>query len=174
MVELLKPNIVNISSYLAFIGEMRDLGEKIWDGMIPKPGEDPSIFVQRLNRSEVFPETGLVPETTYWGFSQGEVVGRIALRHHLTEKLREFGGHIGYEVRPSFRRKGIAKEMLRLILETPKAREIGKILLTCSPDNLPSNRTIQANGGVLAKTAFVETWKRNTNYYWIDLHSPNL
>jgi len=94
---------------------------------------------------------------------------RIALRHWLNENLKEFGGHIGYEVRPSFRKLGIAKEMLRQILQTPKAKEIGRLLLTCSPDNIASNKTILANKGVFEKSAFVEKWQRLTNYYWIDL-----
>jgi predicted acetyltransferase len=59
--------------------------------------------------------------------------------------------------------------MLRQVLQTPKAQEIGKLLLTCAPFNVGSNRTIIANGGELEKTAFVQKWSRDTNYYWIDL-----
>ena len=51
----------------------------------------------------------------------GQVVGRIALRHYLTEKLKEFGGHIGYEVRPSVRRTGVATELLRLLCPVPSS-----------------------------------------------------
>ena len=95
------------------------------------------------------------------------LLGRIALRHFLNDNLKEFGGNIGYEVRPSARRKGIATEMLRLLLLTPKAKEIGRVLLTCAPDNIGSNRTIVSNGGILEKTVFVQKWNRDTNYYWI-------
>jgi predicted acetyltransferase len=87
----------------------------------------------------------------------------------LNSNLEEFGGHIGYEVRPSCRMRGVAKEMLYQLLQTARAKEIGSLLLTCAPDNLASNKTIIANGGVLAKTAYVERWKRDTNYYWIKL-----
>ena len=59
--------------------------------------------------------------------------------------------------------------MLRLLLLTPKAKEIRKLLLTCSPDNLASNQTMLANGGILAETKYVEKWQRNTNYYWIEV-----
>jgi predicted acetyltransferase len=62
--------------------------------------------------------------------------------------------------------------MLRQVLRTPKAREIGKLLLTCAPDNLASNRTIRTNGGVLERTIFVERIGRETNLYWITL-SPS-
>jgi predicted acetyltransferase len=59
--------------------------------------------------------------------------------------------------------------MLALLLKTPRAIEIGRLLLTCSPDNLASNKTIQKNGGVFTRSAFVEKWQRQTNYYWISL-----
>lgn len=169
MLDLARPRLDLVDSYLDFIQEMRDHREKIWEGFVPNSGESNSDFVQRILKSEHRPAISLVPETTYWAVVGPLVVGRIALRHHLNPKLEEFGGHIGYEVRPSSRRKGYAKEMLQKILRTDKAREIGELLLTCAPDNLASNKTILANGGVLVRTAYVEKWKRDTNYYRIDL-----
>ena len=107
--------------------------------------------------------------SVYWAACEGAVVGRIALRHYLDASLEEFGGHVGYEVRPSFRRKGIGTEMLRQLLGLPRAKEIGRLLVTCAPDNIGSNKTIIANGGVLDRTALVDRLRRQTNYYWIDL-----
>jgi predicted acetyltransferase len=169
MIELIRPNVGVVASYLDFVAEMQQLGEKIWEGMILRAGESKEQFVDRVLRSETCPDRGLVPETVYWGAIGQTVVGRIALRHRLNDNLKEFGGHIGYEVRPSYRRQGVAKEMLWLLLETPKAKQIGRLLLTCAPDNQASKKTIQANGGVLAKTAFAKKWQRETNYYWIQL-----
>jgi predicted acetyltransferase len=167
---LTKPSVDWVASYLAFIDEMRIQGDHIWEGMVPTAGEDAPGFVARLTRAE----TSVVPPlttmtTTYWATISGTVVGRGALRHELTPDLAEFGGHISYEVRPSYRRKGVATEMLRQILSTEKAKEIGTLLLTCSPVNLASNETILANGGHLVKTGFVERIARDTNYYRIDL-----
>lgn len=169
MISLQRPTTEHVTSYLDSIAEMRDLGETIWDGWLPEAAESPAELVQRLLRAEHCLTAGRVPETVYWAVGDGVVVGRIALRHHLNARLEQFGGHIGYEVRPSLRRKGIGKEMLRLLLELPKAREIGRLLVTCAPDNVASNKTITANGGVLDRTAFVPEWNRLTNYYWIDL-----
>ena len=169
MIDLQQPSMKLVTSYLDSITEMQALGETIWEGWAPRPPESPSDFVQRLLRSEHSTSSGLVPASVYWAVSKETVVGRISLRHYLNASLEEFGGHIGYEVRPSFRRKGIGKEMLRQLLELPKAKEIGRLLLTCAPDNIASSKTIIANGGVLERTAFVEKQRRWTSYYWIDL-----
>jgi predicted acetyltransferase len=163
------PAVGLLASYLQFIDEMRIHGERIWEGMVPMAGEGGPEFVARLVRAETLATPPLVAMSTYWATISGTVVGRGALRHELTRDLAEFGGHIGYEVRPSYRRRGVATEMLRQILLTERARGIGRLLLTCAPANVASNRTIQANGGRLVKTAFVERIDRETNYYWIDL-----
>jgi predicted acetyltransferase len=167
--QLIRPQIEHYPSYASFIEEMRAAGEKIWENHVPAEHELPSQFVQRLLDAEHSARDGLVTESYYWGFRHNQVVGRICLRHYLNENLKEFGGHIGYEVRPSARNQGVAREMLRLVLATPKAKEIGKLLLTCAPTNLASIRTIIANGGVLTATKFVERWQRDTSYYWIEL-----
>jgi predicted acetyltransferase len=168
MLKLVSPHLDFIQSYLAMMEEMRAANEKIWKPNLPQQ-ETAAQFVERLVRSETEPLPGMVPESSYWGVIDGEVVGRIALRHTLEQGLAEFGGNIGYEVRPSARRKGVATEMLRAILQTPKVRELGRMLLTCSPDNMGSIRTIEKNGGILEKTAFVERVNRETCYYWIQI-----
>lgn len=166
---LQKPNRQLYSSYMQFIEEMSNAGEKIWESTIPSAEESAEDFIARVLEAEVNPEPGLVPETTYWPTIANEVVGRIAFRHLLNENLQEFGGHIGYEVKPSQRRKGLATCMLKLLLDTPEVRVAGKVLLTCAPDNVGSNKTILANNGVLTGTKFVERVNRETNYYWIDV-----
>jgi predicted acetyltransferase len=167
--ELVRPSEELLPSYLDFVAEMRDLGETIWDGMVPRPSESAADFVDRLLRAEHQPEPGYVRRSSYWAVAGGAVVGHIVLRRELNADLEQFGGHVGYEVRPSQRRRGIAREMLGLLLREPDARAIGRILLTCAPENVASNKTIVANGGVLARTAFVERVQRQTNYYWIEL-----
>jgi predicted acetyltransferase len=90
----------------------------------------------------------LVPSTTYWWIDGTYYIGRISIRHRLTERLLEMGGHIGYDVRPSARRQGHATAMLRAML--PHAHDLGidPALLTCDTDNVGSRKVILANGGV--------------------------
>jgi predicted acetyltransferase len=90
-----------------------------------------------------------VPCTTLWWVDGTEYLGRLAIRHLLNDRLRERGGHIGYDVRPSARRLGHATTMLAAAL--PLARRLGieEALLTCDPDNVASQRVIESNGGRL-------------------------
>jgi predicted acetyltransferase len=170
-VRLVRPAAELVASYLDLLEEMAALGERVWPAR-PEPGETWEDFALRLVRADSAQEAEgppRVPQTTYWATLDAKVVGHIGLRHRLNAELAEFGGHVGYDVRPSSRGHGIAKEMLRQILQTPKAREIGRLLLTCAPDNVASNRVIVANGGVLERTIFVERIARETNLYWITL-----
>jgi predicted acetyltransferase len=167
-VHLVRPAVALVASYLDFLDELLAQAERVWPAQ-PGPTETSETFVARLLRAEVAPEPPHVPQTTYWATVDDGVVGHVGLRHRLTPELAVFGGHIGYTVRPSQRGRGIAKEILRQVLQTPKAKELGKVLLTCAPDNVASNRTIRANGGVLERTIFVERVGRDTNLYWIGL-----
>ena len=117
-------------------------------------------------RNEADPDgirpAGYVQCTTWWWVEDDEYLGRIALRHTLTERLRVNGGHIGYDVRPTARRRGHATAMLRAVL--PLARAAGvtpAALLTCDSDNVASAKVIEANGGVLE--ADVDGLRR----YWV-------
>lgn len=163
---LRRPALELVASYLAMLEEIAAAGERVWPAA-PAPGEKPEAFVARLLRAEVDPAADQVPQTVFWGTLGDTVVAQAGLRHRLNEALAEFGGHIGYNVRPAYRNRGLAKETLRQILSTSRAREIGRLLLTCAPDNAASNRTIVANGGVLEKTIWVERVQRMTNLYWI-------
>ena len=64
----------------------------------------------------------------------------------------DFGGHIGYGVRPVHRRRGYATEMLRQALVIARAEEVDRILVTCDDDNTASTVIIERTGGVLDDT----------------------
>lgn len=126
-------------------------------------------YVQMLLALENNPPPPFVNDTVYWAFIEGKMVGRIAIRHRLNEFLLQIGGHVGYIVRPSFRRKGIASEMLKQMLATPRARSIGKILLTCDEANIASRKTIEKNSGVLENITQPAPDGPRKARYWITL-----
>lgn len=113
-------------------------------------------------------DKGMVPQTVYWAIVNDQVVGRISFRHRLNKVLREYGGHIGYAVRPAKQRKGYATEMLRQLLLKLDKTTYKKILITCDADNIPSRRTIERNGGRLKKTDY-DFNGRLSCWYWITL-----
>jgi predicted acetyltransferase len=92
---------------------------------------------------------GWVPCTTLWYIDGEQYLGRLAIRHRLTPQLSEVGGHVGYDVRPSARRRGHATAMLQAALPVASGLGIDRVLVTCDAGNTASRRVIEANGGVL-------------------------
>ena len=100
--------------------------------------------------------------------SDGRMVGMADLRHTLNRFLRAFGGHIGYGVRPSERRKGYGGQILALILAEARKLGLSRVMLACYRDNEGSRQTIRKGGGALERT-FVHTDGRTVEVYWIGL-----
>ncbi len=112
---------------------------------------------------------GLVPESFYWLIDNGVYIGRLSLRHHLNERLMQFGGHIGYEIRPSRRRMGYGKLILKLGLVQARLIGITRALVTCDDDNIGSAKIIEANGGIHENTVLLSNRAVATRRYWIDV-----
>ena len=97
------------------------------------------------------------------------IVGMIQFRHELNDYLREYGGHIGYSVRPNERRKGYAGRMLAECLEVCRVFGLDRALVTCNEDNEGSRRTILGCGGVYENTLYSERDGASHQRYWIAL-----
>lgn len=126
---------------------------------------------RRRKSAETCQETGTdVPSHIFLAVRQQDekIVGIIDLRHHIDHPiLGTWGGHCGYTVRPTERRKGYAKEMLRLNLQKAKELGITRFLITCNVDNTASEKTILANGGIFEKIIDVDGSQMKR--YWIEI-----
>ena len=133
--------------------------------------EDPHEYIQKsinYESLETLPKDKvLATQFMLVRKNDNKIVGMIQVRHYFNDYLEKYAGHIGYSVRPSERRKGYAKEMLKKAL--PFCREIGikKVLITCFEDNIGSEKTIIANGGVYESTVHEPHVDKNLKRFWI-------
>jgi len=112
---------------------------------------------------------GHVRSTAYFLLGGDKLLGSGNLRHELNEGLSVFGGHIGYDVRPSERRKGYGSLILQLTLEKARTLGLGRVFLTCDTDNLASAKIIEKHGGKLENQMFYEPTGKIISQYWIEL-----
>jgi predicted acetyltransferase len=142
------------------------------EGMFPPWGFDVMTahfdeFIETVQARATDPMPGYVPQTDYWLIVAEQYVGSASIRHHLTDALLKYGGHIGYRIRPTYRRQGYGTLQCKLAIE--KAHELGiqRILITCDDDNLGSSKIIEANGGKLWDK--VDNGRASlTRRYWVE------
>ena len=153
--------------------EFLDAGDSM-DGCGPlRRLADPEEYIQECENYEdpAKVPSHLVPATQFLFVrrSDSRLVGMIQVRHRLNDFLEKYAGHIGYSVRPSERRRGYAKEMLKMAL--PFCREIGldKVMITCNDGNTGSEKTILANGGVYEYTIHEPSENVDLKRFWITL-----
>lgn len=106
---------------------------------------------QRLTEGDtsVEPAPGRVHCSYYWIVEDGqdEILGFLAIRHELNDFLFNYGGHIGYSVRPSARRRGVATKALAESLRLAPGLGIEDVLVTCVEENEASRAVIEGNDG---------------------------
>lgn len=101
--------------------------------------------------------------------NDNKIVGTINVRWNLNEAMLRFGGHIGYGIRPTERRKGYNK--INLYLGMLEAKKVGleKVMLDCDVNNLGSDKTLKALGGKLERTEVDPSDGILTNVYWFNV-----
>ena len=57
-----------------------------------------------------------MPETYYYLWNEGKLIGEFRITHHLTEALRNGAGHIGYSIKRDERGKGYGVRKCKMIV----------------------------------------------------------
>ena len=142
--------------------------DKIYDGYTFEEALERCLNMENEEYSKKFERC---PSKTFLLIreSDNKIVGTINIRWNLNEKMLQFGGHIGYGIRPTERRKGYNK--INLYLGILEARRLGleKVMLDCDVNNLGSDRTLKALGGKLERTEVDPSDGVLTNVYWFDV-----
>jgi predicted acetyltransferase len=169
---LTPPHVEYRESYLAALREFHAEGRNLEQDYATLVDHFPAYVRELATRAYDRQVSGRVPETFYWLIDDGIYCGRLTVRHYLTAQLLQFGGHIGYEIRPSQRRQGYGRLILKLGLVEARAHGITRALITCDDTNIASARIIEANGGQLENIILLPHRKVPTRRYWIELAPP--
>lgn len=146
---LVLPSSAYAQSYRRYIAELGD--EERYPFQLDLEHDDFEALLQRLqafSQGIDIPD-GYVPTSTYWLVEGDELLGVSSLRHHLNERIRERGGHIGLGIRPSRRGLGLGSHLLALTMQKAREHGIGELHIHCHKSNEASGRMIVRNGGVL-------------------------
>jgi predicted acetyltransferase len=165
MTVLVRPDVRYHASWIVGVAEygaqdMDGSSDLLDDVAVLTHEEAFAAMVERL-RADVLEETpraaDRVPATALWMVYEDEFVGFLQIRHRL-----EQGGHIGYSVRPSARRRGHGTAALRAALPIARGLGIERALVVCDEDNVGSRTVIERAGGVY------EDSRAGKRRYWID------
>lgn len=166
--KLERPTLEQKAEYQSFAKDWADRKEEITPYSARLLGRSYEEWLASTLRMEWEAPEGFVRAHTFFLTDEaGSILGAVNIRHELNDELLKSGGHIGYGVRPSERRKGYAIRMLALALPIAKKLGISKALITCDKENIGSARTILRNGGRLENGLFLNG--KTTQRYWVNL-----
>lgn len=170
------PNIAYKSKAIEYINELyaygseihgsgsldRFLREATYEEWLKKILRD--IDIANISESKV-------PALTYFYVREDDdkIIGMINIRLALNDFLAREGGHIGYSVRPTERKKHYATSMLKDALPVCRIIRIEDVILTCDKSNIASANVVKNCGGKLDEEFFSDTYGEIIQRYVIKL-----
>ncbi|MFT5707059.1 MAG: putative acetyltransferase [Oceanospirillaceae bacterium] len=137
--KIIPASIELLDDYESYILECFESGMEHYENDI-KDAKKSLYLVIDAATGRNLPE-GWGPYETYFAVDERRILGAIRLRLSDNDFIRKYIGHIGYEVRPSERRKGVAKALLKFIVHNKLK---ASALITCDFDNDASVRVINS------------------------------
>lgn len=172
MAQLVLPSSQYKTSFIQAVLEYQQEGLPHYASVdVAQLEQDFDEYIEQLaaeSRGERLPD-GYVPHTTYWLVEGDEFIGRADIRHVLNDYLATIGGNIGYDVRPSKRRKGYGKLILEMALAEAKTLGLKDVIVSCDVTNIGSSKIIQQNGGILQEVKPQGTGKPDKARYKISV-----
>jgi predicted acetyltransferase len=155
------PTLKRKDDAVNYINEFYEYGSDInGSGGLHRYLDDYAGWLEKLAADrERIPDEEKVPARTYFLVRESDdrIVGMINIRLALNEKLKKYGGHIGYSIRPTERGKGYNKINLYLALKVCFAHGIKTVFMDADLHNPASWRTMEALGGVRIREYYDET-----------------
>lgn len=152
------PGMARKDDAIAYVNEFYQYQSEInGTGGLQRFLEDYGAWLEKLSADYVrIPDEERVPARTYFlvRASDGRIVGMSNIRLALNEKLRRFGGHIGFSIRPTERGKGYNNVNLYLALKVCARYGVESVLMDADLDNPASWRTMEALGGTRIREYF--------------------
>ena len=171
MSRLVRPDAKYRDTFLAGMAEFSSTDQDmIWERRLASGDFDGYLrVVDAWTRGEEIPP-GWVAVSTFWLIDDDDAyIGSTNVRHVLNDYLRDYGGHIGYTIRPSRRRLGHGTEICRLALIEAKRLGLERVLITCDDDNAGSRLIIERNGGILENVVPQPDRSVPKRRYWFDV-----
>lgn len=169
-----KPTLNRKKDALEFIQEFFDYSSNVYGaGSLKRYLDNYEGWLEKLEQDYVREiDEEHVPALTYFFVRESDqkIVGMINIRLALNERLKNYGGHIGYCIRPTERNKGYNKINLYLGLKVCDAHNIKEALLDADINNPASWKTMEALGGIRIKEFFDDVYSHmNVVFYSIDV-----
>jgi predicted acetyltransferase len=166
--QLVKPDRLYESGWKAALKEFEAESQGgFWN--VPEKPEDLDEYIRRTEghgRGENLPDYWM-PATTFWLVEGSSFLGHVNVRHKLVEWSERIGGHIGFAIRKSERKKGYGSRILELAKVEARNLGLTRVLVTCNEMNAGSRKIIEKNGGVFQDVNEVKG--EQVRRYWIEL-----